>query len=91
MAPYQTKSPYEQALRHNRRRDIFLADSGTNSGIPSMKFYVTVFVAMIALLAIGTWTDAYSELEHVDTQTPKVEFQHASAVSINPGDFVLAD
>jgi hypothetical protein len=52
-----------------------------------MKFFLSVFIVAVSLLAFSAGTDAHPGLWHAMTNTSEV-FEHLASPAIQPGDFV---
>jgi hypothetical protein len=52
-----------------------------------MKFFLSVFIVAVSLLALSAGTDAHTGIRHVMTKTSEV-FAHLASPTIQPGDFV---
>lgn len=53
-----------------------------------MKFFLSVFIVAVSLLAISAGTDAHAGIRHVVTNTSEVFMRLALPTGMQPGDFV---
>lgn len=53
-----------------------------------MKFFLSIFIVAVSLLAISAGSDAHSGIRHVMTNTSEVFAYLAPPTNVQPGDFV---